>query len=164
MPSAMGLPVRVRAALQVHSHWSRRSFSALPACPQRAGPMGWQRMAVWDMLWSPSQTALKAAGERLRPGQVCVCVSVCACVRTFVFACAGSLTFYQAHMPLACLTTIPPVCFHALSAGHQHGAWHIRCEQEESAATDPSHRAGAAASAAVRASDLQLTCRPASVV
>jgi hypothetical protein len=35
------------------------------------GPMGWQRMEEWDLLWSPASTAHKALEMGLRPGQLC---------------------------------------------------------------------------------------------
>ncbi|GLI59600.1 hypothetical protein VaNZ11_001529, partial [Volvox africanus] len=34
------------------------------------GPLGWQRMGSWDVLWSPSSTALQAASKGLRRHQL----------------------------------------------------------------------------------------------
>ncbi len=55
-----------------------RTGGNVKSAPQ-LGPMGWQMPDAWDVLWSPSTTALKAA-DALQPGQL-LCVVPGACVR-----------------------------------------------------------------------------------
>ncbi|KAG1663563.1 hypothetical protein FOA52_013183, partial [Chlamydomonas sp. UWO 241] len=58
----------------------RRTGGNLKAAPT-LGPLGWQRKAEWDILWSPASTAQKALEGGLLPGQLASAVpgtqSVC---------------------------------------------------------------------------------------